>query len=95
MCYEHPYHIGTQVFIRYLSSISFYQKPLYTRLISTFANKINFIVSKLTTRKSKLSDLILPHFEEAKSQRNFSQKNNFIVPQISFIVGEKFHYQKE
>ena len=70
----------------------FCQKWLSTRIFSTFAIKINFIVSKLTTQKSKRSDLILHVFHPFKSQWNFSQKNNFIVTEISFIVGEKFHF---
>ena len=51
-----PHHIGTQVLIRYLRSFSFCQKPINTRLFSAFANKINFIVSKSNTTKSKLSE---------------------------------------
>ena len=57
--------------------------------------KISFIVSKLTTQKSKLSDSNPPIFYTHKSQWNFSKKNNFIVTEISFIVGEKFQRAKE
>ena len=49
-------HIGAQVLIRYLRSFSFCQKWLGTRIFSTFANKINFIVSKLNTQKSRLQN---------------------------------------
>ena len=56
-----PHHIGTQVLIRYLRSFSFYQNPLGTRLFGTFASEIRFIVSKLNTQKSKLSDSNLPN----------------------------------
>ena len=61
-------HIRTQVLIRYLRSFSFCQKWLGTRIFSTFADKINFIVSKLNTQKSKRSDLNLPVFHPFKSQ---------------------------
>ena len=69
-------------------------KVAYHKDFHTFANKINFIVSKLNTQKSKRSDLNLPVFHPFKSQWNFSQKNNFIVTEISFIVEEKFHRKK-
>ena len=84
-------HIGTQVLIRYLRSFSFCQKWLTTWFFGTFVSEKNFIVSKLITPKSKLRDFNLPFFTAAKSQWNFSQKNNFIVTEISFIVVEKFH----
>ena len=59
------------------------------------AQKISFIVSKLTIQKSKLGDSNLPVFHTNKSQWNFSQKNSFIVPKISFIGEEKFRHKKE
>ena len=63
-------------------------------VFNTLAEKISFIVSKLTTQKSKLGDSNSPVFCTLKSQWNFSQKNNFIVTEISFVVGEKFHREK-
>ena len=46
----------------------FCQKWLGTRIFSTFANKIYFIVSKSNTQKSKRSDLNLHVFHPFKSQ---------------------------
>ena len=61
-----PY--GTQVLIRYLRSFSYCQIPLGTKIFSTSANEIRFIVSKLNIQKLKLSDSNLPYFEHTKSQ---------------------------
>ena len=57
---RHSDHIETQALIRCLRFLSFCQKPFGARLFDTFANEILFIVSKLTTQKSKLSDFNLP-----------------------------------
>ncbi len=94
--------IGTQVLIRYLRSFSFCQKWLGTRIFGTFANEIYFIVSKLTTLKSKLSDTNLPIFNTQSLDEIFLKrlvsscprlvslwKKNFIVRENSLIVLEK------
>ena len=72
---RHPYHIGTQVLIRYLRSFSFTQKPRGTRGFDTFANEINFIVLELTTRKSKLSDSNLCIFAPNQITMTLYSKN--------------------
>ena len=64
------------------------EKPCGIRACNTSAQKISFIVSELNTQKSKLSDSNPPVFHTHKSQWNFSQKNNFIVSEIGFIVEE-------
>ena len=61
-------HIGMQVLIQHLRSFSFFKKWLNTRLFGTFANKINFIVLKLNTQKSQLSDSNPPCFDSLKSR---------------------------
>ena len=50
-----------------LAFLSFSQKSLGASVLSAFANEIRFIVSKLTTQKSKLSDSNLPIFHTHKS----------------------------
>ena len=64
------------------------EKPCGIRACDTSAQKISFIVSELNTQKSKLSDSNLPIFYTRQTQWNFSQKNNFIVSEIGFIVEE-------
>ncbi len=50
--YEHPHHIGTQVLIRYLRSVSFCQKQFELKFFNFFKIRFisllekNFIVSK-------------------------------------------------
>ena len=68
---------------------------LWHKELLHFGSEDSFYVLKLSTRKSKLSVSHLLVFCTPKSQQNFSQKNNFIVTEISFVVGEKFHRKKE
>ena len=75
----HPHHIGTQVLIRYLRSFSFYKKLLGTRLFGTFMNGITFIVSKLNTKKSRLSDSNLFNFAPTQITMTLFLKNSVIV----------------
>ena len=78
-----------------LSFFFYTLKALWRKDFAVRVQKISFIVSKLTTPKSKLSDSNLPIFIVFKSRWNFSQKNSFIVTEISFIVGEKFQFDGE
>jgi hypothetical protein len=68
--------------IQYLCSFSFCQKWLAPRVFATFANKKNFIVSKLTLRKSKSSDSNPPNFAP-------KQITMTLIFKISVIVNRK------
>ena len=72
---RHSDHIGTQVWIRYLRSFSFGQKWLSTRLFVTFANEICYIVSKLSTQKSRLGDSNLLIFAPMQITRTLNSKD--------------------
>ena len=77
-----PDHIGTQVLIRYLRSFSFWHKLLAIRLFDTFASEIRFIVSKMVTQKSKLSDTNLLSFAPKQIRMT-------LILKISVIVNRK------
>ena len=55
----HPHHIRTKVMIPLVLQLSFFfyaLKALWHKALAVQVQKISFIVSKLNTQKSKLSD---------------------------------------
>ena len=72
-------HMGTQVLIRYLSSISFCQKPLNTRLFGAFKHEINCIVTEISFIVSK------NRFSVQNSPFLFGWKNSYLCDTICSI----------